>query len=121
MPRPYPLERYFKAWRDSLRMTQDDAAFQVEHIATEWGLDTKSRKIPTSRASISRIESGDVDCSPIALELLGATYKCHPLALISRAPDAQPGLWEIYDQLDARGRERLQSYAEGLLEKESAA
>lgn len=115
------LPRYLKEWREARGLSQDEAAFAAEQIATEWGLDVASRKIPTSRASISRIETGDVDYTPVALELLGAVYGCHPLALISRRPEEQSSLWEVYSQLDHVGRERLESYAEGVLAKSTAA
>lgn len=106
------LKRYLREWRGD--MTLEEAAARVEQIATARGLDLASKKIPTSHAAISRLESGKVDYGEITLELLAEVYGCHPLALISRSPKEPPTIWEVYDTLSQTQKSRLEGFIEGM-------
>lgn len=107
------LKNYLKEWRGDL--TLEEAAQRVADLAAERGLDLQSKKIPTSHAAISRLESGKVGYAELSLDLLAEVYGCHPLALLSRRPTDPPTIYEIYDKLDAPARAKLEGYAEGML------
>lgn len=109
------LGRYFKEWRGEL--TLEAAAERIAEIATEWGLDTASKKIPTTHASLSRIESGKSGYSEITLELLAEAYNTHPIALLTRKPDEAPTLWETYKRLTGDQRKQLDGFAEVMVTK----
>lgn len=110
MAKPGKLRRYLREWRGD--MTLETAAFKVAELAVERGLDLSSKKIPTSHAAISRLESGKSGYDELTLEILAEVYGCHPLALLSRRPDEPPTIFE--QQLTMDERSRVEGFIQGM-------
>jgi len=106
------LKRYLREWRGD--MTLETAAARVADLAISRGLDLNSKKIPTSHAAISRLESGKSGYDEVTLELLAEVYGCHPLALLSRRPTDPPTIYELYDQLTQSEVSKVEGFMQGL-------
>lgn len=84
---------FIRAWREHRELTQDQLASRLE----------------MSKASLSRIENGVQPYTQDFLEACAAALQTDPPSLLMRNPEADDGIWSIWDQ--AKPGERLQIVA----------
>lgn len=98
----YPT--YLAAWRKHANLTLEEVAQRLEAFD----------KVPSTAASLSRIEQGHTPYNQRLLEALAVIYGTEPAALISRDP-ADASIVDIWGSLDARGRRHIEAIAKALI------
>lgn len=74
---------FIRAWREFRNLTQDQLAERLE----------------TSKASVSRIESGDQPYTQDFLEACASALQTDPASLLTRNPKDPEAPWSIWDTL----------------------
>ncbi len=99
-----PASRTFiREWRESIPLSLERAAARV------------SERIPTTKASLSRIERGLQPYSQPILEALAWAYGCDPADLLMRNPADPEGIWSIWDSIPETDRPRAAAVLRAML------
>jgi transcriptional regulator with XRE-family HTH domain len=94
-----PVGHFIAEWRDFRGLTQDMLA----------------ERLGTSKASISRIESGKQPYSQPFLEACAEALTTDAASLIMRNPADKEAIWSIWDQAKPGQRKQIVSAAEKVL------
>lgn len=82
-----------KQWREYRKLTQDDLAERLE----------------TSKASISRIESGQQAYTQDFLEACADALRTDPASLLMRDPTDDEAVWSLWDKAKIGERQMIES------------
>lgn len=97
---------YLKEWRRASGKTQAQVAAALEGLEDD--------QLPTTEASLSRLENGKQPYSERILLALADIYGCEPWELIGRNPQKEGELVDLVRILNEREKERVKAYIEGL-------
>lgn len=97
---------YLKEWRKFAGKTQ------AQVVSAMQGFDDPN--LPTTEASLSRLENGKQQYSERVLLALADVYGCQPWELIGRNPLKEGKVIDMMIHLNAREQERVMAYIEGL-------
>lgn len=108
MPRNYPpgtFRNSIRAWRESLNLTLEGAVERVREL-----------NIPTTPASLSRIERGIQNYDAELLYALAQAFGCEPSDLVMRRPRNKQDveLWSVITNLKPAEQEQLLRIAKAL-------
>lgn len=84
---------HIRAWRKHRKLTLEQVA---EHIGVTAG-------------ALSQLERGDVNYTQPMLEALAQMFGCEPADLISRPPNIESGLAQVWDAIPIEDRARALS------------
>ncbi|WP_395326906.1 helix-turn-helix transcriptional regulator [Novosphingobium sp. BL-8H] len=104
---------YLKEWRKFAHKTQAQVVAALESM--------EDPNLPTTEASLSRLENGKQPYSERVLLALSDIYGCEPWELIGRHPKKEGQVIDMVRRLDEREQERVRAYIEGLRAGGSAA
>lgn len=71
--------------------------------------------MPTTTASLSRLENGIQPYSPAILEALADVLNTDPGALITRDPADGDPIWQIWDHANEGEKEQIERLAEAII------
>lgn len=91
-PKRPRLITYIKQWREYRDLTQDDLAERLE----------------TSKASISRIESGVQAYTQDFLEACAEALRTDPASLLMRDPTDDEAVWSLWDKAKMGERQMIE-------------
>ncbi len=97
---------YLKEWRKKAGLTQAQVVARLEIHGDD--------KLPSTGASLSRLENGSQPYSERVLLALADIYSCEPWELIGRNPTKEGEVIDMVRLLDERERERVRAYIEGM-------
>jgi transcriptional regulator with XRE-family HTH domain len=100
----FAFPTYLAAWRKHAQLTLEEVAQRLEAFD----------KVPSTAASLSRIEQGHMPYNQRLLEALAVIYGTDPAALISRDP-SDSSIVDIWGSLDARGRRQIEAIAKAMI------
>jgi transcriptional regulator with XRE-family HTH domain len=84
---------FIKQWREYRELTQDQLAERLE----------------TSKASISRIESGQQAYTQDFLEACAEALRTDPASLLMRDPTDEEAVWSLWDKAKVGERQMIES------------
>jgi transcriptional regulator with XRE-family HTH domain len=84
---------FIRQWREYRGLTQDDLAARLE----------------TSKASISRIESGLQAYTQDILEACADALRTDPASLLMRDPSDEEAVWSLWDKAKTGDRKMIES------------
>ena len=84
---------FIKQWREFRNLTQDQLAERLE----------------TSKASISRIETGQQAYTQDFLEACAEALRTDPASLLMRDPTDEEAVWSIWDRAKVGERQMIES------------
>lgn len=94
MTKQAPARTFIREWREHRGLSLERAAARV------------SERLPTTKASLSRMERGLQPYSQPILEALAWAYGCEPADLLMRNPADPEGIWSIWDRIPEAERPR---------------
>ncbi|KPF74544.1 hypothetical protein IP68_12305 [Blastomonas sp. AAP25] len=97
---------YLKEWRKKAGKTQAQVVSALEML--------DDPMLPTTEASLSRLENGKQPYSERVLLALSDIYACEPWELIGRHPQKEGLVIDLVRLLDEREQERVRAYIEGI-------
>ncbi|WP_159108093.1 helix-turn-helix domain-containing protein [Novosphingobium sp. MBES04] len=97
---------YLKQWRKFAHKTQAQVVAALE------GMDDPN--LPTTEASLSRLENGKQPYSERVLLALAEIYGCEPWELIGRDPTKEGQVIDMVRHLDEIEQARVIAYIEGM-------
>ncbi len=97
---------YLKEWRKKAGKTQAQVVSALEML--------DDPMLPTTEASLSRLENGKQPYSERVLLALADIYDCEPWELIGRHPQKEGLVIDLVRRLDEREQERVRAYIEGI-------
>lgn len=105
---PPMVERriYLKEWRQAAGKTQAQVVASLEML--------DDPQLPTTSASLSRLENGKQPYSQRVLLALSDIYGCEPWELIGRNPQKEGEVIDLVRRLNEREQERVRAYIEGI-------
>jgi transcriptional regulator with XRE-family HTH domain len=89
---------FLRAWRQHRGLTLEQAA----------------ERVPTTHATLSRIERGKLPYNQALLEILADVYMTDPASLLMRDPSSPDALWSIWDRLAPVQKEQVTEMAKVL-------
>lgn len=99
-------KHFIRAWRKSI------PGLTLERLA-----ERVSEKVPTTHATLSRIERGKLPYSQPILEALADAMGTTPASLIMRDPSTKGSIWDMLDQIPATERENAAKALAGFTKK----
>lgn len=122
MERKY--KNYVREWRKKKGFTQKVLLARLVELAGERVPDDPELRVPTTEASLSRIENGKQNFNMATLMVLADALEVdEPGWLLDRNPLIDPQVIDLVARLDARQREQAKAVLEamfGVPEKQSA-
>lgn len=97
---------YLREWRRNKHLTQAQVVASL--------LSLEDPQLPTTEASLSRIETGKQPYSQRILEALADIYGREPWELIGRHPDKEGVVESLLDRLDDKQRRQAHAVIEAL-------
>ena len=108
---------FIQAWRKHRKMTQRQVCEQLEFMLADRELDADTRrKMPTTTASLSRIEGGEQPYSQGVLEALAEVYGVEPGWLLDRDPNKDGKVVDLMSRAPADQLRQLERVIEAFLE-----
>lgn len=98
--------QYFREWRQHRSMTQAEVVARLEYIGGD---------LPTTGASLSRLENGKQPYSQPVLEALAEIYQTEPAALLERNPLKEGEVVDFWAALDERQRKQVMAIAKAVV------
>lgn len=92
-PRRVRRTTFIKQWREYRKLTQDALAERLE----------------TSKASISRIETGDQAYTQDFLEACAEALRTDPASLLMRDPTDEEAVWSLWDRAKVGERQMIEN------------
>lgn len=97
---------YLKEWRKAAGKTQAQVVAALEAM--------EDPNLPTTEASLSRLENGRQPYSERVLLALSDVYNCEPWELIGRNPTKAGEVIDLVAKLNEIEQERVRAYIEGM-------
>lgn len=97
---------YLKEWRKAAHKTQAQVVAALEAM--------EDPNLPTTEASLSRLENGKQPYSERVLLALADIYGCEPWELIGRNPKKEGLVIDMVRHLNEREQEKVRAYIEGM-------
>lgn len=93
---------YFREWRKKHHLTQAQVVARLSSFDDD--------KLPTTEASLSRLETGKQQYTERVLLALADIYKCEPHELIGRNPLVGGAVIDMVAKLDARRQAQVAAF-----------
>lgn len=107
LPKPAPARHFIKQWRHHRQLTQAQLVARLEEIG--------GPGVPTTTASLSRIESGKQPYDERLLWALAEILQTDVASLLMRDPTDADAMWSIWDQASPGERQQIRSLAETVI------
>lgn len=104
--------KYLRIWREHHGYTLDQI---VDRLVIH-----EDKKLPQSKAQLSKIENGKSPYSQRLLEALSDIYGCETWELIGRHPEKEGEVVDLWQTLSDRNRDRALAFIQGLNAKDKA-
>lgn len=97
---------YLREWRTHRHLTQKQVVDRLSALSDD--------KLPTTEASLSRLENGKQPYSQRVLEALGDIYACEPHELIGRNPSKEGDVIDMFSKMNERQKAQAAAVIQAL-------
>lgn len=106
---------YFKEWRKFCDKTQAQVVSALQQLNGDSPPEDPSLRIPTTEASLSRLENGKQPYSQSILEALAEIYDAEPADLIAVNPLKERDVIDFMRHLDEKQKRQVLAIAEAVV------